>query len=124
MAQGVRGVSRGTSWSGQRVAFPPKVKALILERDGHRCVAALDDGSRCPVTEGLQADHIVNVARATRLGWTEDEMHDPSNGQALCPKHHEDKSKAEHREGVQHYHGRRYRPKERHPGLIDRGDGT
>ncbi len=59
------------------------VRAYVLARDGRRCTA-VEEGRRCPVTAGLEVDHVVALAdggsnRAVNLT-------------TLCREHHRRKS--------------------------------
>jgi hypothetical protein len=56
-------------------------RELVLERDGHRCVAKSDDGSRCPETTDLEIHHLIPVAQGG-------DRHDERNLVALCRWHH------------------------------------
>lgn len=93
-----------TSWSGDRRAFPSKVRDLIMRRAGHRCQL---HGPRC-TGRATVADHIIPVAE----GGTDD----PSNGQAVCTTCHADKTREEQQRGRQRKS--RYRPAAQHPGLL------
>lgn len=105
--------SAGRSGSG---GFPPRIRASILARDGHQCTHVHPDGTRCPITEHLEADHVVSQAEARRLGWTEAQIHDESNGVTLCKPHHAERTKAQ--AAVGRARKSRRRPnRERHPGL-------
>lgn len=77
----------------------------MLKRDGHRCTALLEDGTRCPA-KATDVDHIVRG-----------DNHDLPNLRALCGWHHARKSSAEgnaaRRRGPSHR-----RPPEQHPGLL------
>lgn len=80
-------------------------RAWVLERDGHRCVALLLDGTRCRA-RATDVDHIHRG-----------DNHDPTNLQSLCEWHHDRKSAME---GVaaRRPRERSQRPPERHPGLL------
>lgn len=58
------------------------IRAAVLRRDGYRCMAFLDDGSRCPGRD-CEVDHI-----------DEDGGDGLSNLQALCYWHHKRKTQA------------------------------
>lgn len=60
--------------------FHPADRTLVLARAGHRCEHHSIFGTRCPLTDGLQADHIHPHSHG---GWTA-----VANGQALCARHH------------------------------------
>lgn len=100
-------MSGGWAGSDRRARLPSDWRAIvarILARDGHKCRAILDAGTRCNAPAN-QVDHIVRG-----------DDHSDGNLQALCAWHHGKKSAAE---GVA---GRRTpptsrRPAERHPGL-------
>lgn len=95
-----------TSWSGQRVGFPPATRRQILERDNHTCV-------RCGAPATI-ADHIIPRA--------EGGSDDVDNGQALCDPCHTVKTKAEQARGRARRNdritGRLTRPTSKHPGLL------
>lgn len=102
----------GWESSNRRDRLPADWKAIrarILARDGHRCVATISDGSRCKLRAN-QVDHII----------PNDDDSD-SNLQSLCEPHHRAKSSGE---GAAAYHARvarnkkRMRRQERHPGLL------
>lgn len=79
----------------------------VLARDGHRCVARMRDGSRCPTTTGLEVDHI-----GDRLD------HEDANLQTLCRWHHRAKTQGESAAARRRRpRERRARPAESHPGL-------
>lgn len=94
-----------TSWSGQRRSFPTATRQRILARAGGRC-EWVTDGVRC-ANPGTIADHIVPHAE----GGTDHE----SNGQALCPAHHDAKTRVEQARG--RARRSRYRPPQQHPGI-------
>lgn len=95
-------------WAGstRRNRLPadwPTLRALILERDRHRC-RWTENGTPCGQT-ATDVDHI-----------EPGDDHRPENLQALCRDHHALKSS---REGnTARWQVRRQRPPERHPGLI------
>jgi 5-methylcytosine-specific restriction endonuclease McrA len=60
-----------------------ELRHAIAKRDGYRCTAILEDGSRCPETTDLQVDHIVDLAHKG--------SNDPANLRTLCRKHHLEK---------------------------------
>lgn len=78
-----------------------RLRRLVLERDGHRCV--LPD---CPyLDDPLEVDHIVRPDQ----GGTDD----PTNLRTLCLTHHRRKTSAEGRAARL----KLARPAEKHPGL-------
>lgn len=95
-------------WAGsnRRSELPadwPQRRALVLDRDGHRCRWRARD--KVCGKHANEVDHI-------RPG----NDHRPENLQALCTNHHAIKSS---REGnAARWAVRRQRPAERHPGLI------
>lgn len=80
------------------------LRRKVLDRDQHQCVVILGNGSRCP----NQATHVDHIQRGND--------HSLENLQALCPKHHAQKSAAEGR-AAQGPRARQQRPPELHPGL-------
>ncbi|MPY92953.1 MAG: HNH endonuclease [Acidimicrobiia bacterium] len=96
------GGSRGYGWEWRRT------RERILERDGHRCTILDEDGNRC--TEPAHAvDH--------RVGKAEGGTDDPSNLRSICRWHH---VRVTARQSVEARKNRpsRFRPQERHPGLL------
>lgn len=94
-------------WAGstRRDELPadwPAIRDAVLERDHHRC--RWFEGGRYCARWANQVDHI-------RPG----SDHSPTNLQALCADHHAIKSS---REGNAAPRVTRWRPAERHPGLI------
>lgn len=102
-----------TSWSGRRRPFPAATRRLIL-RAHPTCQLALPG---CTGTSTI-ADHITGHADATAMGWTQDEIDDPANGQGVCPHCHNQKTQAEQARGRARKTARLHRPTEPHPGLI------
>ena len=98
-----------TSWCGDRRSFPTAVRAAILRRDPI-CRA-------CGVSPSTIADHIVNVAKARREGWPDALIDGEHNGQGLCERCHDEKTKRERLEGIA-ARGTRKRKPEAHPGLL------
>lgn len=87
--------------------LPPDWKKRVKatrERDGHRCVAILTNGTRCPATTNLECDHI---------GDPDD--HSLDNLRTLCVDHHRIHTHAQSRAA----RPRRQRPPTKHPGLLD-----
>jgi len=66
------------SWNRDLPAHKRFARA-VKKRDGHRCTK-VTNGSRCTVTEGLVAHHLVPLAA--------EGGHNPSNGVTLCRAHH------------------------------------
>ena len=62
---------RGSRW--------PRVRAGILERDGHRCVTC---GMPCPHPRHHDVDHIVPLAVDPSR------RYEPANLRTVCPQHH------------------------------------
>jgi len=82
-----------------------KIRQQVLDRDGHRCTV-VENGHRCPVTTGLEADH---------LGDPED--HSLSNLATKCRAHHRKKTATQAR-AVQLARRIQAPTPRRHPGLI------
>ncbi|NGO68244.1 HNH endonuclease signature motif containing protein [Streptomyces boncukensis] len=99
-------MSGGWAGSDRRSELPadwPQRRALVLDRDGHRC-RWHEHGVACG-KHATEVDHI-------KPG----NDHRPENLQVLCTDHHAIKSS---REGnAARWAVRRQRPAERHPGLI------
>jgi 5-methylcytosine-specific restriction enzyme A len=81
-----------------------RLRAVVLDRDGHACQHELRDGMRCgaPATD---VDHI---------GDSDD--HDPANLRAMCSWHHAARSARQGAAARWAKHSEK-RPRERHPGL-------
>lgn len=102
----------GWETSDRRSRLPANWAATarrILARDGHRCTFRFPNSGRCPVTEGLEVDHV------EPSGSDED-----SNLTTLCKRHHAMKSsreghkaKAAKRTAIR----KKFRREEPHPGL-------
>lgn len=82
----------------------------IKARDGHRCTFKFPNGGRCPITEGLEVDHV------EPSGSDADD-----NLRTLCKRHHAMKSakeghaaKAAKKAEVR----KKFRRSEAHPGLL------
>ena len=101
---------RTTSWSGARDPLPKAVRQAIHRRD-KTCQG-------CGATSGLQVDHVVNVAQARRLGWTDEQIHSLDNLQLLCDPCHDRKTGRERALGLAQWRARGQRPQPRHPGLA------
>src|SRR5690606_22232818 len=112
-AETPRGCERGSTWTrGRRThGFPYRVRKKILQL----YPVCNWPGCSAPSEE---ADHIVPYAEAVRLGWTDAEIDDVSNGQGLCREHHSIKTKEEARRGTQRR--ARKRQPERHPAFARR----
>lgn len=82
------------------------LRALVAERDNHRCQEFMRDGTPC-TDRGTECDHIINLAS----GGTDD----LENLRMLCKWHHARKSSAEGNAARTALTERR--PKEAHPGL-------
>ena len=102
------------NWEGstRRSRLPPdwskRVKAQ-LKADGYRCTAKLPDGSRCPVTYGLEVDHVEAM------------KDDHDRLQTLCSKHHGQKSGQEGaaaRAALLAKARKKFLRTEQHPGLL------
>ena len=112
---GGRGMSgRGTgSWSGTRRSFPPRTARAILARD-RECQLRYDGCTG----QAQEADHIVNHAEATRLGWPLQDIDDMGNGQAACRPCHALKTRSEQVRGSARRRAQARRPMPKHPGLM------
>jgi len=60
-----------------------ELRAYVLARDGRRCTA-VEGGQRCPVTAGLEVDHVVALADGG--------SNRAANLTTLCREHHRRKS--------------------------------
>lgn len=77
-----------------------KLRARVMARDKRLCQPCHRNGR---VTMATQVDHIVSKAEAKRMRWTETQVNDPANLQAICKPCHDKKTTEET--------GRTYRPK-------------
>lgn len=73
--------------NGRPTHVPTPLREACLARDGHRCTAALRDGTRCTETTNLEADHI--------RGWRQGEQLTVDQLQTLCAWHHRKKTQGE-----------------------------
>jgi 5-methylcytosine-specific restriction protein A len=83
------------------------LRALVAERDQHRCQEFMRDNTPCP-DRGTECDHIINLAS----GGTDS----LDNLRMLCKWHHGKKSSAEGHAGQKYVTEKR--PKVKHPGLM------
>ena len=60
-----------------------KLRILILQRDGGICHCPDCMGGQKQLKPAHEVDHIVPKAEAKRLGWTQDQIDDPSNLRAV-----------------------------------------
>ncbi|MCL1922796.1 MAG: HNH endonuclease [Propionibacteriaceae bacterium] len=81
-------MSKQTSWSGNRTAFPTTLRKQILYRD-QRC-------QHCGYAEATIADHIIPYTECIRQGIN---PHTLDNGQGLCKPCHDTKTQYEIRAG-------------------------
>ena len=100
------------STSNRRDQLPPgwgKIRARILQRDGHQCThTRYDTGARCSEV-ATEVDHIVPG-----------NDHSDTNLRALCRYHHGQKSSREGAAGrARVYRPSRRRPADDHPAAID-----
>lgn len=107
MARPRRVYTTPSSWSGDRRSFPDKIRRAILTRDP----VCSTPGCAAPSTI---ADHIVNHTQAKRLGWTVEQYHHIDNGQGMCRRHHDAKTRQEQAAGRR----TRRREPEPHPGML------
>lgn len=92
---------RGSNRRSRLPAEWPAIRALILERDGHRCRHIIPGYGRCP-HPATDVDHV-----------DRGDDHEPENLRAVCAGHHKIKSAQEGRAAQ-----KRATPRaERHPGL-------
>lgn len=77
-----------------------KIRKFVMERDKGLCQVCKREGR---VGMAQAVDHIVPKAEAKRLRWSQAKMDHPSNLQAICQPHHDQKSAEET--------GRSYNPK-------------
>lgn len=105
-----------SGWTGstRRQRLPANWQALrrqILERDGWQCTEILPSGARCPAA-ATDVDH--------DRAMTDD--HSPERLSSKCRRHHAIKSAAEGGRAsgarAKARAAARYRPAERHPGLL------
>lgn len=77
-----------------------KIRKQVLERDGHLCQPCLKQNRP---TVAREVDHITSKAKAAKLGWTQEQVDNMQNLQAICHSCHLRKTTEET--------GRTYRPK-------------
>jgi 5-methylcytosine-specific restriction protein A len=77
-----------------------KIRKQVVKRDGGMCQECKRGGR---VIAGREVDHIVNKAKAKKMGWTDDQIDALTNLQLLCKPCHLAKTAADE--------GRTYRPK-------------
>lgn len=98
------------TWSPTRTGFTTQERRRILNRQPVCAVAGC--GARSTI-----ADHIIGLADGRARGLPESMLHSwQQNGQGMCGPHHDEKTKQEISRGRQRKS--RYRPAERHPGLL------
>lgn len=102
-----------SNWDGsnRRARLPSnwgKLRAQVLERDGHRCRWPTEQqpGTRCGAA-ATEVDHI-------KAG----DDHSLDNLQALCRWHHQRKSSSEGQQSPNRQTVTMSRPPEQHPGLL------
>jgi 5-methylcytosine-specific restriction enzyme A len=64
------------------------LRVQILKRDHGLCQCDRCKGGEIRILPGTEVNHIVSKAEAERLGWTQEQMDDPSNLQAVNPTCH------------------------------------
>ena len=84
------------------------IRRRILNRDGNRCTATRNDGTRCPAP-ATDVDHITPASQ----GGTDDD----TNLAALCKWHHDRKTGRE-ANAARPRLAPRNRPAEQHPGMV------
>lgn len=100
------------AWSPRGRDLPanwPAIRQRVLKRDGHRCTATMNDGTRCVETERLEVDHIYDNGN-----------HADSNLRTLCHWHHARHTAAQSHAAAKARRAqisRRFRRTEQHPGL-------
>jgi 5-methylcytosine-specific restriction protein A len=103
------------NWAGsdRRSRLPadwPSIRADVFARDGHRCTVLMTNDQRCPVTDGLECDHI-----------NRGDDHRMINLRTICAGHHQQKSSEEGRAAWAEKRARvsaKYRRSEPHPGSL------
>lgn len=68
----------------------------VLERDAYTCQPHLRQGL---YRKADDVDHVVSKAEAARMGWTEEQIEDDSNLQAICRQCHKHKTATERGRG-------------------------
>jgi 5-methylcytosine-specific restriction enzyme A len=69
-----------------------RLRKLVMERDKGLCQVSLKKGK---VVRATQVDHIVSKAEGKRRGWTDAQIDDLSNLQAICTEEHLIKTETE-----------------------------
>jgi 5-methylcytosine-specific restriction enzyme A len=80
-----------------------KIRKVVMERDKGLCQPSLREGK---VVRATEVDHIVSKAKARQMGWSDEQINDPRNLQAISHEKHLEKTARET--------GRTYRPKVRY----------
>jgi 5-methylcytosine-specific restriction endonuclease McrA len=72
---------------GRDRAGQARFRRAVLQRDGVRCRAQLDDGTRCPISGEMNvvASHVIALRDLPP-----DQQYNPDNGVTLCDRHHSD----------------------------------
>ena len=96
-----------------RGAFSAKITRAVL-RNSPTC--QLQIPGVCTDT-ATQVDHVVSFAEAMQLGWSIEDVDDPSNAAAVCASCHKVKSQSEAQRGRQRAQAQRTPPPRQHPGL-------
>lgn len=76
----------GTAWE--------KLRKEIIERDKGLCQPCIAKDRLTPFRD---VDHRVSKAQARRMGWSQDQVDDPSNLQCICGPCHDAKTSEESR---------------------------
>lgn len=92
---------------GPRIQFSKAQVSIILRRDHRRCYLC--------GAEATEADHVVPVAEGGR--------NDLSNGRAICPACHAEKSRAESERGYERRMKKLRLPPDPHPFYARKTDG-
>ena len=99
------------AWENSRPTHvPTAVRDACLNRDGNRCVAILNDGTRCPETQTHKLD------AAHTKSWQQGERTTVDMVRTLCHWHHNRETQAEAAR-ARRTRPSATRPREKHPGL-------
>lgn len=87
---------RGTRQQRGYGAAWERLRADVMHRDLGLCQPCLKAGH---VTTATAVDHVTSKAEARSLGWTNAQIDDPQNLQAICDACHRTKTASESRRG-------------------------